>query len=122
MEAVKKRDADDLTSDDDMAAFDTSVLRNNDEVVAQHSPSKKLKVSIPTSSFADMPAVALSDEDFLAQANALFASAGMLSIKVARAFIIYNLKPIFGEPKKRSPRVHMLIFVTLFPFSQSIKY
>lgn len=76
MEAVKKRDADDLTSDDDMAAFDTSVLRNNDEVVAQHSPSKKLKVSIPTSSFADMPTVALSDEDFLAQANALFASAG----------------------------------------------
>jgi hypothetical protein len=76
MEAVKKRDADDLTSDDDMAAFDTSVLRNNDEVVA---PSKKLKLSIPTSSFADMPTVALSDEDFLAQANALFASAGMLS-------------------------------------------
>ncbi|KAG2178468.1 hypothetical protein INT44_001620 [Umbelopsis vinacea] len=76
MEAVRKRDADDLTSDDDdMAAFDTSVLRNNDEVVAEFSPSKKLKLSIPTSSFADVPTVALSNEDFLAQANALFASA-----------------------------------------------
>ncbi|KAI9284222.1 hypothetical protein BC943DRAFT_294350 [Umbelopsis sp. AD052] len=76
MEAVRKRDADDLTSDDDdMAAFDTSVLRNNDEVVAELSPSKKLKLSIPTSSFADVPTVALSNEDFLAQANALFASA-----------------------------------------------
>ncbi|KAJ2958084.1 hypothetical protein NQZ79_g6327 [Umbelopsis isabellina] len=91
VDAIKKRDAEDMLSDDDLAAFDTSVLRNNSPEIgaSQHtidlfdeqSPSKKLKLSLaattttPPPTFSDVPVAALSDEDFLAQANALFASA-----------------------------------------------
>ncbi|CAM0138686.1 unnamed protein product [Umbelopsis sp. WA50703] len=85
VDAIKKRDAEDMLSDDELAAFDTSVLRSSSPEVNQHtidlfehSPSKKLKLSLaaPPPTFSDVPAaVALSDEDFLAQANALFASA-----------------------------------------------
>lgn len=45
----------------------------------------------------------------------------LLSIKVARALSSIISSPFLGSQKK-VPKVHMLIFVTLFPFSQSIKY
>jgi hypothetical protein len=76
VDTVKKRNADDLivSDDDDLAAFDTSVLRNHSD---SDTCFKKLKLSTPTTpTFADIPTVTLSEEDFLAQANALFASAG----------------------------------------------
>ncbi|CAO3667750.1 unnamed protein product [Umbelopsis vinacea] len=75
VDTVKKRNADDLivSDDDDLAAFDTSVLRNHSD---SDTCFKKLKLSTPaTPTFADIPTVTLSEEDFLAQANALFASA-----------------------------------------------
>jgi hypothetical protein len=80
IDTCKKRDADEMGSeDDDLAAFDTSILRSIVTPTSNASDSKKLKLSVPsTPTFADIPTpttMTLSDEHFLAQANALFASA-----------------------------------------------
>lgn len=94
--AIKKRDVEDMLSDDDLAAFDTSVLRNNSpeivdasqhtiDLFEEHTISKKPKLSLaatPPPTFSDVPVAALSDEDFLAQANALFASAGKAIVPI----------------------------------------
>lgn len=115
IDTCKKRDADEMGSeDDDLAAFDTSILRSIVTPTSNASDSKKLKLSVPsTPTFADIPTpttMTLSDEHFLAQANALFASAGMLKN-------CFCLNHVGHENWIKDPWfycaqfVHMLIFI-----------